>query len=115
MSRATDRAGRRVTGFNTSLSGGMIAYYSDTVDRTDGSGAAYEECVEVSRTGVCFIDGRHASMHESRFGGILVQLAEDDQLHPPLPPTRGGARKPRAGQWLRQMIGGRSSRPKKPE
>ncbi|MBF6081920.1 hypothetical protein GV791_30225 [Nocardia cyriacigeorgica] len=108
VSRATDRAGRRVTGFNTSLSGGMIAYYSDTVERTDG--AAYEECVEVSRTGVCFIDGRRASMHESRFGGIIVQLTADDQLRPPLPPAQDGTRESRAERWFRRMIDRRSAR-----
>ncbi|WP_228792941.1 zinc ribbon domain-containing protein [Nocardia cyriacigeorgica] len=83
VKRTTDRAGRRVTGFNVSLSGGMIAYYADTVDPTDGSGAEYVECVEVTRTGLCFIDGRRASMHESRFGGIVVQLEGDDRLRPP--------------------------------
>ncbi|MBF6316367.1 hypothetical protein IU438_04350 [Nocardia cyriacigeorgica] len=61
----------------------MIAYYADTVDPTDGSGAEYVECVEVTRTGLCFIDGRRASMHESRFGGIVVQLEGDDRLRPP--------------------------------
>ncbi|WP_067855636.1 hypothetical protein [Nocardia shimofusensis] len=74
-SRTTDRAGRRVTGFNTHLSGGMIAYYADTLDRSDDSGSREEECVEVTRTGMCFIDGHPATMEEGRFGGIVVQMA----------------------------------------
>ncbi|WP_280472024.1 hypothetical protein [Nocardia cyriacigeorgica] len=98
--RTTDRAGRRVTGFNTSLSGGLIAYYSDTVEPADGSRPQYEECVEVTRTGMCFIDGRPASMHESRFGGIVVQLA-GDQLCTPSSPGHDSARKWRPGQWFR--------------
>ncbi|MCC3316800.1 zinc ribbon domain-containing protein [Nocardia africana] len=75
--RTTDRSGRRVAGFNIDMSGGMIAYYADTVEVSDGSG--YEECVEVSRTGACFIDGRPATMQEARFGGIVVQLDSADQ------------------------------------
>ncbi|MFI6044423.1 hypothetical protein ACIA8C_22540 [Nocardia sp. NPDC051321] len=74
--RTTDRAGRQVTGYNTHLSGGMIAYYTDTVEHSDGS--PYEECVEVTRTGVCFIDGQPATMAEARFGGIVVQMAAAD-------------------------------------
>ncbi|MFX0578977.1 hypothetical protein [Nocardia nepalensis] len=76
--RTTDRAGRRVTGFNTDLSGGMIAYYTDTLERSDSSGSQYEECVEVTRTGVCFIDAHRATMQEARFGGIVVQMASAD-------------------------------------
>ncbi|MGF6882727.1 hypothetical protein ABIA39_001669 [Nocardia sp. GAS34] len=82
--RATDRAGRRVTGFNIDLSGGMIAYYSDTVDTADGS--KYEECVEVSETGRCFIDGQPAIMEEERLGGILVQMEHAPE--PPAPQSR---------------------------
>ncbi|MBF6353233.1 hypothetical protein IU449_01490 [Nocardia higoensis] len=77
-SRTTDRAGRRVTGFNTHLSGGMIAYYTDTLDRADDSGAQEEECVEVTRTGRCFIDGHPATMEEHRFGGIVVHMVSGD-------------------------------------
>ncbi|MBY8859830.1 hypothetical protein K7711_25405 [Nocardia sp. CA2R105] len=76
--RTTDRAGRRVTGFNIDMSGGMIAYYTDTVDQPDGSSSRSEECVEVSRTGVCFIGDHPAIMQEARFGGIVVQIAVGD-------------------------------------
>ncbi|CAM4405465.1 hypothetical protein NONI108955_25500 [Nocardia ninae] len=55
----------------------MIAYYADTVEVSDGP--EYEECVEVSRTGRCFIDGRPATMQEARFGGIVIQLDSTDQ------------------------------------
>lgn len=75
LSRTTDQAGRQITGYNTSLSGGMIAYYTDTIDHPD---TPYEECVEVTRTGMCFIDGHPATMQEARFGGIVVQLAPAD-------------------------------------
>ncbi|MEV6562838.1 hypothetical protein AB0M22_44470 [Nocardia sp. NPDC051756] len=74
LSRTTDRAGRQITGYNTSFSGGMIAY-TDTIDRSDSPG---EECVEVTRTGMCFIDGHPATMQEARFGGIVVQISSAD-------------------------------------
>ncbi|MCX4091418.1 hypothetical protein [Nocardia sp. alder85J] len=76
--RTTDRAGRRVTGYNVSLSGGMIAYYTDTLD----PGATREECVEVTRTGICYIDGQPAIMDEARFGGIVVEMGDGDDAHP---------------------------------
>ncbi|MFE3444527.1 hypothetical protein ACFXNW_15980 [Nocardia sp. NPDC059180] len=75
--RTTDRTGRPVTGFNTHLSGGMIAYYTDMIERSDGSASPHEECVEVTRTGACLIDGHPATMQEARFGGIVVQTAPD--------------------------------------
>ncbi|MGX1810735.1 hypothetical protein ACWIGI_33870 [Nocardia sp. NPDC055321] len=74
--RITDSTGRRITGYNTSLSGGMIAYYSDTLHGEKD--ADYEECVETTRTGRCYIDGRPATMREARFGGIVVQLVQSD-------------------------------------
>ncbi|WP_024805739.1 hypothetical protein [Nocardia sp. BMG51109] len=77
--RTTDSAGRRVTGFNIDLSGGMIAYYSDTLDASGAAGSRKEECVEVTSTGMCFIDGHPATMQEARLGGIIVQLASDDR------------------------------------
>ncbi|WP_063128129.1 hypothetical protein [Nocardia fusca] len=76
-SRTTDHTGRRVTGFNTHLSGGMIAYYTDTLGDSDGSDSHKEACVEVTRTGVCFVDGQPATMQEAHFGGIVVQMASD--------------------------------------
>lgn len=77
LSRTTDHTGRRVTGFNTHSSGGMIAYYTDTLEDSDGSGSRKEECVEVTRTGMCFVDGQPATIQEARFGGIVVQMASD--------------------------------------
>lgn len=74
-SRTTDRAGRRITGYNTDFSGGMIAYYVDTVE---DSGSQKEECVEVTRTGVCSIDGYPATMQEARFGGIVVEMMSSE-------------------------------------
>ncbi|RMI35721.1 hypothetical protein EBN03_01140 [Nocardia stercoris] len=82
--RTTDRAGRRITGYNTSFSGGMIAYYTDTLGEPNDP-AAREECVEVTRTGLCFIDGVAATMREARFGGIVVQLGDPES---PAGPTR---------------------------
>ncbi|MFQ6331189.1 hypothetical protein ACLMAL_34340 [Nocardia sp. CWNU-33] len=76
--RTTDRAGRRVTGFNASFSGGMIAYYTDTLEHSGRSGSQQEECIEVSRNGVCFIDAHPATMQEVRLGGIVVQMASAD-------------------------------------
>ncbi len=79
-SRTTDHTGRRVTGYNVDLSGGMIAYYADSID---DSGSPKEEWAEGTRTGVCFIDGRPATMKEARFGGIVVEAQ-------PPPSDRGG-------------------------
>lgn len=75
LHRTTDRTGRRITGFNTHMSGGMIAYYTDTLGHSDDPGSAKEECVEVTRTGACLVDGRAATMEDARFGGIVVQIA----------------------------------------
>lgn len=66
--RTTDRAGRPVVGSNVSFSGGFVAHYADP---------PREECVEVTRTGRCYIDGREATMGEARFGGIVVQALDD--------------------------------------
>ncbi len=99
--RTTDRSGRRVTGFNVSMSGGMIAYYADTVDVPDGSG--YEECDEVSRTGRCFIDGHPATMQEARFGGIVIQLDSTDQPDQGSPRQAGDGRLRRAFRRLRHQ------------
>ncbi|MEV0650955.1 hypothetical protein AB0I28_37460 [Phytomonospora sp. NPDC050363] len=70
FARTTDSAGRPVSGANVSLSGGMVAHYTDTPD------GVREECVEVTRTGRCLIDGRPAHMQEARFGGIVVEAGE---------------------------------------
>ncbi len=74
--RTTDHTGRRVTGYNIDLSGGMIAYYTETVEGTDSS--RYEECVEVTRTGACLVDGYPATMEEEHLGGIVVQMVSVD-------------------------------------
>jgi hypothetical protein len=62
--RTTDRAGRRVAGANTGMSGGFVAHYVDP---------PREYCAEVTSTGRCYIDGREAVMGEARFGGIVVE------------------------------------------
>ena len=74
VERTTDRTGRQVRGYNTHFSGGMIAYYVDQ----HGQEAQQQECVEVTRTGVCFIDGREAIMREARLGGIVVEASPGD-------------------------------------
>ncbi|MFD3593001.1 hypothetical protein ACFWU5_09750 [Nocardia sp. NPDC058640] len=79
ITRATDRTGRRITGFNTDLSGGVIAYYTDTLEDSAGVGSQREECVEVTRTGACFIDGHPATIQEARFGGIVIEMASNDR------------------------------------
>lgn len=81
--RTTDFGGRPIRGGNTSLSGGMAAYY------TDGQN---EQCVEVTRTGLCLIDGHTVRMMEGHFGGIVVEAGPPDRLSratpaaPPVPP-----------------------------
>jgi hypothetical protein len=63
--QASDSTGRRVSGFNTSVSGGFVAHYADSPDG--------EVCVEVTRSGRCFVDGVECTIGEARFGGTVVQ------------------------------------------
>ncbi|MFD6103443.1 hypothetical protein ACFWFQ_12315, partial [Nocardia salmonicida] len=74
--RISDRAGRRIIATNTSLLGtGMVAYYADTDARVAAPSVEREECVEVTQSGVCFLDDRPATVREAYFGGIVVELA----------------------------------------
>jgi hypothetical protein len=61
--RAADEAGRIVTFYNTSLSGGFIAKYADTGEERDSH--------------VCFIDGVECRADEAYFGGIVIQARGD--------------------------------------
>ncbi|MFI1236375.1 hypothetical protein [Nocardia salmonicida] len=74
--RISDRAGRRIIATNTSLLGtGMVAYYAATDARVAAPGVEREECVEVTQSGVCFLDELPATVSEAYFGGIVVELA----------------------------------------
>jgi hypothetical protein len=61
--RTTDSTGRRIAGYNTSISGGFEARYVDTD----------EVCPEVTRSERCWVDGRECSIGEARFGGVVVE------------------------------------------
>lgn len=73
--RAADAAGRYISGYNTSFSGGFEARY-----RT-GDGSAGDVCVEVSESGRCWIDDHECSIGEARFGGVVIEAlpAFDDR------------------------------------
>jgi hypothetical protein len=64
-SRARCSHGRRVTGTNTSLSGGFEARHAD-----DSS-----VCRELTRDGRCWIDDRPCRMGEAKFGGVFIGVA----------------------------------------
>jgi hypothetical protein len=58
-SKATDKDGRLLEFFNSDLSGGYEARYSDTQ--------------EPYTSHTCFIDGIECFADEARFGGIVIQ------------------------------------------
>jgi len=65
--RAADSAGRRVRGFNTSLSGGFEARHLGP------DGVVGEICHEVTAGGRCWVDDHECSIGEARFGGVVVE------------------------------------------
>lgn len=66
--RATDSEGRRIIGYNESLSGGLIVFYAES-DR----GPQAELATEVLETGRCWIDGIECTIGEARFGGVVIE------------------------------------------
>ncbi len=68
--RTVDSSGRRVTGYNTSMSGGFEAAYVGADGESEGI------CQEVTDSGRCWIDGHECTIAEAHFGGVVVQLAE---------------------------------------
>ncbi|MET0930607.1 MAG: hypothetical protein ABWX74_13890, partial [Aeromicrobium sp.] len=68
QSRAADRDGRRVVGFNEGMSGGLIVFYAESL-----TGPQTEIAGEVLETGRCFIDGIECTIAEARFGGVVVE------------------------------------------
>lgn len=69
-SRTADSSGRRITGYNTSLSGGFEAAHVGVDGESEGI------CQEVTDSGRCWIDGHECRIAEGHFGGVVVQLAE---------------------------------------
>ncbi|MFD2755641.1 hypothetical protein [Comamonas terrae] len=66
--RAQSPDGRRLEFFNLGLSGGYGARYADTGQPYDSHD--------------CFIDGRLCHAGEARFGGIVIELADDARASP---------------------------------
>ena len=60
--KATDENGRSLTFYNTHLSGGFEAIYTENNKPRDGN--------------VCFINGIKCIASEARFGGIVIQPEE---------------------------------------
>lgn len=69
--RAADAAGRRVVGYNEGMSGGLIVFYAESP-----SGPQSEIAGEVMETGLCFIDGIVCTIAEARFGGVVIERAD---------------------------------------
>lgn len=61
-SRATDETGRPLRFFTESLSGGFVARYADNA--------------ALRQSHVCFINGAECWADESRFGGIIIEVAD---------------------------------------
>ncbi len=59
---------RRVVGFNTSMSGGFVAFHD---------GDQQDTCDQVTRDGRVTVDAVGFQMGEARFGGIVVQQVPD--------------------------------------
>jgi hypothetical protein len=59
---------RQVVGFNTSLSGGFVAFHDGRQDDT---------CEQVTGEGTVTVDGAEFVMREARFGGIVVHPVVD--------------------------------------
>lgn len=68
--RVTCVHGRRVHGFNTTLSGGFAAEHLD--------GEAPRACEETTRSGECRIGDVECRIGEARFGGVVVEAVESD-------------------------------------
>ena len=65
--KTVDSQGRRVSGYNTSLTGGFEATY------VGADGASEGICHEVTDSGRCWIDGHACTIQEAKFGGVVVQ------------------------------------------
>lgn len=60
FSKATDIHGKKLTFFNTSISGGFEAVYKDSN--------------EEYKSNICYINGIKCKAVESRFGGIIIEV-----------------------------------------
>ncbi len=61
--KATDIARRKLQFYNAGLGGGYIAQYVDTQ--------------ETYHSHICYIDGIRCHADEARFGGIVIEVAEE--------------------------------------
>ncbi|MFI5427644.1 HIT family protein [Aeromicrobium sp. UC242_57] len=68
QSRATDREGRRIVGYNEGFSGGLIVFYAESP-----AGPQSEIAGEVLETRRCWIDGIECTIGEARFGGVVIE------------------------------------------
>ncbi len=65
-SKASDTQGRKLSFFNTSISGGFEAIITETKEKYQSH--------------ICYIDGVKCWADEARFGGIVIQTTIDDDL-----------------------------------
>ena len=64
FNKASDINGRKLNFYNESLSGGYIAYYSDSND------------AEEYKSHECYIDKIKCWADEARFGGIVIEVID---------------------------------------
>ncbi len=64
--KASDAQGRKLSFFNTSMSGGFEAIVTETQER--------------HQSHICYINGVKCWADEARFGGIVIEAMIDDDL-----------------------------------
>jgi hypothetical protein len=64
--KASDAQGRKLSFFNTSMSGGFEAIVSETKEKYESQ--------------ICYIEGVKCWAQEARFGGIVIETMIDDDL-----------------------------------
>lgn len=66
VANAVDEYGRRIRFANQSIEGGLVVHYVDTG--------------EIRESNICYISGVRCRADDARFGGIVVQIKDDDRF-----------------------------------
>ncbi|MEH1819440.1 MAG: hypothetical protein V7L31_10250 [Nostoc sp.] len=65
-SKASDDQGRKLSFFNTSMSGGFEGIITETKEKYESH--------------ICYIDGVKCCADEARFGGIVIEMMKNDNF-----------------------------------